>query len=399
MRHRSFGGLLAGLLLAGTTGGLRAATPMEAPLPEGQTTPIECEYAKDEPDIPRDYSGIAPDKGTYHYNVYVPEGYAAQAPHRYPCVFIADPGGSAHLGNLEARVKRDHWIAVMLVESKNGPFGPIAGNFLAAHDDAVKRLRIQEGLKFTTGMSGGARASSVFAGLRPGFAGAVLQGAGFAGTYASVRRSKALAIYATFGDKDGNVKEVDDLKRHLAGVRFQYAVFPGGHEWAPVDVIDRAWDWMEEQALFNSGPVSAGVAAHFFGLRMARVGEAGATPMAKLETLAWLDKLAVKAKLEAAPETKDQVKQVRDQLKDIRQDAALKLEVVAFDAYARAKEKEAILRNAFGPSRPTGAALKQAQTTVLDAYKAVADKHKDTEYGKKAEERMGQLNKEYETAK
>ena len=89
-------------------------------------------------------------------------------------MFIASPSGNASMGAMAERLKSGGYVVVMLVESKNGPWGPIVGNFLAAHDDVVQRVRIQEGLKFATGMSGGARASSVFVQARPGFAGLIL---------------------------------------------------------------------------------------------------------------------------------------------------------------------------------------------------------------------------------
>lgn len=99
-------------------------------------------------------------RGEYHYDLYLPPGYEQNKTEVYPCLFIADPAGNAHLGNMADRVKRDEMIAVMLVESKNGDWEPIFANFCAAHDDAVKRVRI--GLKWMTGLSAarGPRASA-----------------------------------------------------------------------------------------------------------------------------------------------------------------------------------------------------------------------------------------------
>ena len=82
------------------------------------------------------------------------------------------------MGTMQGYLKANGFVVVMLLDAKNGPWEPIVGNFLAAHDDVVKRVRIEEGKKYATGMSGGGRASSVFVQIRPGFCGLVTQGAG-----------------------------------------------------------------------------------------------------------------------------------------------------------------------------------------------------------------------------
>ena len=119
-------------------------------------------------------------RGIYHYKLWLPHGYLAQPQRRWPCIFVASPIGNAQMGNMAKRLRAGRYFVVMLVESRNGPWAPSIGNFLAAHDDVVKRIRLKEGAKIATGLSGGARASSVFVQLRPGFAGAILQGAGVA---------------------------------------------------------------------------------------------------------------------------------------------------------------------------------------------------------------------------
>ncbi|MCX5685589.1 MAG: hypothetical protein NT049_18175 [Planctomycetota bacterium] len=384
------------LFVVAACGRAAAATPADAPLPEGQETTIECEYSKDEPGIQGEFK-ITPDKGTYHYKVYVPVGYGKDPDRRYPCLFISDAGGNARMGGMAARLRRDEWIAVMLVEAKNGPWGPIIGNFLAAHDDAVTRLRIQDGMKYATGCSGGARASSLYIGLRQGFAGALLQAAGFAHTYKSVQKYKHLAIYATFGDKDMNLKENDELKRTLAGTRFRSEVFQGGHQWAPTECTDRAFDWFEEQLLFNSGMVPAPIVVNCFKLRFGQIADASG--IRRYERLAWLDRLATLHRLDKQPEIKDTVKQVRDDLKTLKQDAALKHEVAAFDAYAKATEREASIRDALAQPKMRPDLRKQTFSAVVQAYAAVAGAHKDAEYGKKAAERQELLTKEMESMK
>ena len=47
-------------------------------------------------------------------------------------------------------------VYILLDESKNGPWDPSVGNFLAANQDVMKRFRIGPGRKVCTGFSGGA---------------------------------------------------------------------------------------------------------------------------------------------------------------------------------------------------------------------------------------------------
>jgi len=192
--------------------------------------------------------------GTYHYVLWLPHGYLADTQRRWPCMFIADALGQAKMGSMAACLKAKGYIVVMLVESRNGPWPPIVGNFLAAHDDVVRRVRIQEGQKFATGVSGGARASSVFVQLRPGFSGLILQGAGLAyksnRTYvvAGLQRAPPIYVAMTMGDRDNNGQELEVVRRWVGGARFQSFDFHGGHGWAPPDVFERAMAWVEDKA-------------------------------------------------------------------------------------------------------------------------------------------------------
>ena len=192
-------------------------------------------------------------RGIYHYKLWLPHGYGAQLQRRWPCVFIASPFGNAQMGNMAGRLKASH-VVIMLVESRNGPWPSTIGNFLAAHDDVVKRVRIQEGAKIATGLSGGARASSVFVQLRPGFSGAILQGAGVArggnGAYYfdHIARYPSLLFAMTIGRNDPRRSEISELQQQLGSDRLAILLFSGGHQWAPPETFARALDWIESHA-------------------------------------------------------------------------------------------------------------------------------------------------------
>ena len=191
-------------------------------------------------------------KGVYHYTLWLPKGYAASgAAKRFPCMFIFSAGGNAGMGNMAEHLKAKGYVVVMLVESRNGPWEPIVGNLLAAHDDVVKRVRIEEGKKFATGQSGGARAASLLVQARPGFGGVILQAAGGAAgkagyLVAGMQRYPRLQVAMTMGNADGNAGEVARMKTALnQPSRFQAFEFPGGHDWAPPEVFERAITWVE----------------------------------------------------------------------------------------------------------------------------------------------------------
>ena len=145
----------------------------------------------------------------------------------------------------------------MLVEARNGPWGPVLGDFLAAHDDVIKRVNIEEGKKFATGFSGGARGSSLFVQARPGFGGLILQSAGPAavnGLYdvRGMQSNGRLYVAIIMGSSDSNRVEVDRTEAALNNpARFRAFTFDGGHKWAPPDVFEQAITWVEQQNGMN----------------------------------------------------------------------------------------------------------------------------------------------------
>lgn len=243
---------------------LRAeTTPLTQPLSDEGETLITCELTQ-----PPRYSEVpvfkspkeaANAKGTYHYKLWLPNGYSSDPKKQWPCMFIMSAGGNASMGPMESYLKNNGFIVVMLVEAKNGPWEPIVGNFLAAHDDVIKRVRVAEGKKYATGQSGGARGSSVFVQLRPGFCGLILQAAGAsfddAGKYnvAGIKRNTCIAM--TMGTSDSNKGEVDRMKNLFNGQRLAVFEFNGGHVWAPAEVFEKAMSWLNDKSPGGSGPV------------------------------------------------------------------------------------------------------------------------------------------------
>ncbi|MGH8048257.1 MAG: hypothetical protein ACREKL_13525 [Chthoniobacterales bacterium] len=245
------------LLAAGFSTVAAQTTPLTDPLPEEKETPITCELktAPSRAGIPV-FTEAKDGKeavGTYHYKLWIPKGYAAAPAKKWPCMFIMSPGGNAGMGSMGDYLKANGFVVVMLTEAKNGQWPPIVGNFLAAHDDVVKRVRIAEGQKYATGFSGGARGSSVFVQARPGFCGLVLQGAGASQSTGNkynvtgIRANSKLYTVLTMGTTDDNKKEEEPLKRALGASKFEIIEFEGGHQGASAEVFAKAMDWIKSK--------------------------------------------------------------------------------------------------------------------------------------------------------
>ena len=243
------------------SGGIGSTTPLNTPLQEQTETLITCELTRAPgPGETRIFStpkDADTAKGVWHYKLWLPAGYLAAPLKKWPCMFIMSPGGNASMGNMADHLKSKGYVVVLLVESKNGPWGPVVGNFLAAHDDVIKRVRIEEGKKFATGHSGGARGSSLFVQARPGFGGIILQSAGPASVnngydVGGIQRNGKLYVAMTMGDSDGNKSEVDRTKTAINNpARFQSYPFAGGHMWAPKEVFEQAITWIEQKNGMN----------------------------------------------------------------------------------------------------------------------------------------------------
>lgn len=381
----------------------------------GQVTRVACDLAV-KPNSVVIYKGTAEDTSTakqtkdFHYDVYLPSDYGKDPTAFYPAMFIASPGGNASMGVMEKRLKNDGWIVIMLVESKND-IPEWLNSFLAAHDDAVKRFRIAPGAKFATGMSGGSRCASMYPVIRPGFHGVLLQAAGFASGFShlefTTRKNEIYSRYpahvliaATFGDKDSNLSETIAMRRLLpAGCLRHVEVFQGTHQWCPVEVFNRAMDWMEEKAFLQKPAVIApcrllgvevkpepmGPAAYqwFFRLTQAR-GEAAKTPAEKYRQLERLPVIARNGNLGAAPAVSATLAKTDPVLRELSLAPDVQELVRVRQAYGQVmqtfgKFEAALMRGAyeFGSMHLSPLELKEFETFLAESGKFV-DKYADS---------------------
>ena len=332
--------------------------------------------------------------GTYHYNVYVPAGYNTNKDRKYACLFIASPGGNAELGNVKNWVKSKEWIVVMLVESKNGdtPW-PAFSNFVSAHDDAVKRLRIQNGFKFGTGYSGGARVSSNFAKNREGFAGIILQGAGFGGSLDSGANNKNLTVYAIIGKKDDNYYELAQMEKGLPEYTIHKMVEnETGHQWADEEEMTKGLNWTINLA-FKKTRMSDDNKPFIMSYREKQWKDANQLPTG-LEKVSQLEELSefIKASHITSLAGEEEIgKKVSSLIIDLKKDPVVVKEIGAENSFRSTQAAEKNLRVRLTDKKQLAGQI----NPIYQQYASIAKKYPDTEYGKKAQSSADALKAEF----
>lgn len=367
-------------------------TPMDQVLKEDGVTLIAVDLKKTELKDKNPENAKLID-GTYHYNVYVPAGYNSQKDRKYACLFIASPGGNAELGNVKKWVKDKEWIVVMLVESRNGDWAPIFSNFSSAHDDAVKRLRIQPGFKFGTGFSGGARVSSNMPSKRDGFAGIILQGAGFGGGYDSCLNNKNLTVYAIIGSKDPNHFELGELEKKLPEYTTRKLISVDiGHQWAPEDEMVKALDWTIDQA-FQKSRMTKENKAFLIGFREKQWKNINEMPMGlgKLNQMEDLSNFLKTNQVNMLSGDEKIASKVNDQIAELKKDPMIIKESAAERSYSICRKNEFSIR---AKNKEFNQLKKQMMSTFMN-FDKIAKDYPDTEYGKKAQEAYNALDKEF----
>jgi hypothetical protein len=379
------------LLVTAPRATLADITPLDEKIPEDKPTSITCALPATDASIFN--TKIKLEAAEYHYTVYLPPGYH-ESKHDYPCLFIASPGGRAAPGPFKDRLAKDKWIAVGLTESKNGPWEPIVGNFIAAHDDAIKRFRIAKGFMVMTGFSGGARASSLCTSLRPGFGGVILQGAGFAenkGQYytATLQTNPGIAIYGVYGIGDGNNSEAAPVNALLTPANLRrFTLQEGGHAAAKKESFDEALDFIQDAIYVRRkdakpAPKNADdPLRQQYEIRIKLLTDRAAAS----EGLEKYEALEMASKIETA---RLSTKALGTQVKELAAKPEVAKELAARAAYQKIRDSEDT--NWIKESQP--AKLTAFTKQAAAAYEAMAKKHEDTVYGKKAEARAAWLTK------
>jgi len=356
-------------------------SPADTPLMTDGITNITCVCAE---------TGSAFKPGLYHYDVYLPPGYDTEKERTYPCLFVMSPGGKPHeLFNMVSdRARRDRWIVVLLLEAKNGPWEPIVSNFVAAHDDVVQRCRVQQGLKFATGTSGGALASRMFVTARPGFGGLIMCAQSFLSS-SKIAQQRQLGVYFAFGRECYNADALPGMLQTLTRSRMahNWEVPLAGHKAHSPEFYDRALEWQENRIYFDMPGLPEPLAMYKFNDKYETLSSA-ADDLEKHDQLRFLTTLADQHKLTGDAEVKEKTMQMKEELATLMQDEQLKKELAARADYAKAFRNEQNVWLHYIKLGKKRELLDQAIAAANAAYKTVADSHPATKYGTQAAVRM-----------
>jgi len=323
------------------------ATPLNQTLTPGSTTMITCFAKKKEKIKSGGGKGTDEDpskadwKKAYHYRLYIPQNYDKNPKKHFPCMFIADPGGNAKMQNMEERLKKEQWIVVMLVESKNNTTEWLV-NFIAAHDDVIKRVRLIESCKFATGFSGGARCLSEYPLYRKGFKGLLLQSAGFFDDYQYEKYPSSTVIAATFGVTDFNFYESQELRRELnSKVPRHIEFFNGGHSWAPKAAFEHSMNFLEDTICIKTKKASKQMKdmfVWFIDLNLEKL-ESAETNLDKYMLIKKILSIATNGKLLSDKRYKTKLASLKNQLAELRKDKDVFNEFKAEIAFKKVQSK------------------------------------------------------------
>jgi hypothetical protein len=320
-------------------------TPLDTPLADDKITQITCEY-KGQEQVFIGEANMPAQPGTYHYKVYIPPGYndAANAKRQYPCLFVCSGSGNPSLRDMQDWVRRNRWIVVLVSDAKNGPWPPIFGAFLGAHDDAVKRLRVSENLKFAMGASGGAAMTGYGITVRRGFV-AWLPFIGSAPS-SKAKQMRGLVVHGVFGrgDKGAHAAYIRGFIREFQHLQFSWTSHAGGHTWGGVPMVSGALEIARDRVLATVR-LSPADASCLLEPLAAEFEDQATLPGRKHELATQVRMIAPRARLSRDAAWAPRLTAMGAFLKEVRRDKKLGNEVAAYTAWMAVKAKQEKLEN------------------------------------------------------
>lgn len=342
-RRLRWGSVVLLAVMAGRAMG--EVTPLDTPLADDKVTPITCQYTGQE-QVFIGEANVPAQPGTYCYKVYVPPGYndAGNAARQYPCLFVCSGSGNPSLRDMQDWVRRNRWIVVLVSDAKNGPWPPIFGAFLGAHDDAVKRLRVSESLKFAMGASGGAAMTGYGITVRRGFVGWLP----FIGSAPSskAKQMRGLVVHGVFGrgDKGANASYIRGFIRDFQHLQFSWTSHAEGHTWGGVPMVSGALEIARDRVLATVR-LSPADASCLLEPLAAEFADAATLPGRKHELATQVQRIAPRARLSRDAAWAPRLAAMGDFVKEVRRDKKLGSEVAAYTAWMAVKAKQEKLEN------------------------------------------------------
>lgn len=178
---------------------------------------------------------------TQSYALFIPNTDSGKA---LPVVYFFDSHGAGAFPLKKYQVLADsfHYILVGSNNSKNGNDFPTAEHiWRILFADTKNRLNIDENQIYTVGFSGGAKVATFLALQHPEIKGTIANGAGLesilqAGNF-------KFSYTAIAGEGDLNMTEITAINKRLEKTQTNHRIlfFDGIHEWAPKDIMYRAF--------------------------------------------------------------------------------------------------------------------------------------------------------------
>ncbi len=384
------------------------ASAQSGPVP-GQVTTVTCKH----------------DSGQT-YACYVPSKYKKSRKWPILYCFAPDGNGMAFVRIYKDVCERQGWIVVGSNNAKNGPGEPIIAATKAMWQDTRARLSVDEKRCYSSGFSGGSGMAFDMAQMYPdNWAGVIPMAVATSWAEKTPPIKKHIAVYFIIGDKDA----VQYVKKHAEtlkaqGNQVEVKTFPGGHTMPPKNVAEGAVDWMVKvapKAGSSGGSGSSkptelalreGLAKRLqLAVRKAAKGYLGsALSLARkvlddaeadeaekkdaayvkeevekrfTELLAQADELLKEKKPYEARELLQEVSKAfgsgeqgtkaKEKMAAIESDESLKAELAAGKVFVRGVEYES----------------KGKKSLAEKMFKQVVEKHPDTEYAKRAKEKLG----------
>lgn len=187
------------------------------------------------------------------YALYVPSYYVSDK--RWPVVYVLDPGarGALPLEKMKFAAELYGFILAGSNNSRNGPWQPEAEAAQAMWNDTHEWMAIDDDRVYFAGLSGGARTAALLAQGCKCAQGVFLNGAGFSAGSAPGKEDN-FAVFATVGSGDFNYGEMMALDASLNELGKSHFLrrFDGPHQWAPPEVWEEGFAWMELLAMKNN---------------------------------------------------------------------------------------------------------------------------------------------------
>lgn len=185
------------------------------------------------------------------YALFLPASYTPDR--KWPVLFAFDPmaRGELPVELVRGMAERHGYIVAGSLDARNGPMAPQVEAARIMMQDVAARLSVDPARVYVTGFSGAARLSVMLATLcQSCITSVIAHGAGYPPGVEPARNT-AFDYFGTVGDADFNYPEVVRLHEELddLGIHNRLRIFEGPHGWAPKEVWEQAFDWLELRAM------------------------------------------------------------------------------------------------------------------------------------------------------